>query len=58
MQAIRYLMRFQTEYTCHLLNVARHASFGLQAAELVLGSLPAGWPKVFNIEISLFVCVF
>lgn len=48
-QAIRYLMRFQTEYTCHLLNVARHRAFGLQAAEMVLGSLPAGWPKVaFN----------
>lgn len=45
-QAIRYLMRFQTEYTCYLLNVARHASFGLQAAETVLGSLPTGWPKV------------
>ncbi|KAL8247463.1 hypothetical protein R6Q59_008679 [Mikania micrantha] len=34
-QALRYLMRFQTEYTCGLLNVARHAAFGWEAAELV-----------------------
>ncbi|KAJ9540109.1 hypothetical protein OSB04_026615 [Centaurea solstitialis] len=34
-QALRYLMRFQSEYTCGLLNVARHSSFGWEAAELV-----------------------
>ncbi|GJY67966.1 hypothetical protein Tco_0470948, partial [Tanacetum coccineum] len=34
-QALRYLMRFQTEYTCGLLNVARHSTFGWEAAELV-----------------------
>ncbi|GKC02625.1 hypothetical protein Tco_0994235 [Tanacetum coccineum] len=34
-QALRYLMRFQTEYTCGLLNVARHSAFGWEAAELV-----------------------
>ncbi|KAJ0963700.1 hypothetical protein J5N97_028822 [Dioscorea zingiberensis] len=45
-QAIRYLMRFQTQYTCHLLNVARHTAFGLDAAKMVLGNLPAAWPKV------------
>ncbi|KAK3029287.1 hypothetical protein RJ639_040123 [Escallonia herrerae] len=35
-QAVRYLMRFQTEYTCSLLNFARHAAFGWEAAEMVL----------------------
>ncbi|KAI3973022.1 hypothetical protein MKX01_019680 [Papaver californicum] len=44
-QAIRYLMRFQTDYTCDLLNVARHTAFGLQAAEMVLESLPGAWPE-------------
>ncbi|OVA06595.1 hypothetical protein BVC80_7493g2 [Macleaya cordata] len=44
-QAVRYLMRFQTEYTCGLLNIARHTAFGLQAAEMVLGSLPGEWPE-------------
>ena len=34
-QALRYLMRFKTEYTCGLLNVARHSAFGWEAAELV-----------------------
>lgn len=34
-QALRYLMRFRTEYTCGLLNVARHSAFGWEAAELV-----------------------
>ncbi|KAJ0714580.1 hypothetical protein HanPI659440_Chr13g0491061 [Helianthus annuus] len=34
-QALRYLMRFQTEHTCGLLNVARHLTFGWEAAELV-----------------------
>ncbi|KAL1803206.1 hypothetical protein ACET3Z_031853 [Daucus carota] len=37
-QAIRYLMRFKSEYTCNLLNVARHAAFGMEAAKLVLSS--------------------
>ncbi|XP_026405633.1 uncharacterized protein LOC113300644 [Papaver somniferum] len=44
-QAIRYLMRFQTDYTCDLLNVARHTEFGIQAAEMVLESLPGAWPE-------------
>ncbi|PKA60581.1 hypothetical protein AXF42_Ash019474 [Apostasia shenzhenica] len=44
-QAIRYLMRFKSEYTCKLLNVARHEAFGLQAAQIVLRSIPSGWPK-------------
>lgn len=43
-QAVRYLMRFPTDYTCHLMNVARHAAFGREAAEMVLannnGELP------------------
>nr|XP_043632011.1 uncharacterized protein LOC122603391 [Erigeron canadensis]XP_043632013.1 uncharacterized protein LOC122603391 [Erigeron canadensis] len=33
-QALRYLMRFQTEYTCGLLNIARHSAFGWEAAKL------------------------
>lgn len=37
-QAIRYLMRFKSEYTCNLLNIARHEAFGLEAAKLVLSS--------------------
>ncbi|KAL4190380.1 hypothetical protein AMTRI_Chr07g24480 [Amborella trichopoda] len=45
-QAVRYLMRFQSEYTCELLNIARHEAFGTQAAKLVLETLPAEWPKV------------
>ncbi|XP_020112815.1 uncharacterized protein LOC109727219 isoform X2 [Ananas comosus] len=45
-QAIRYLMRFQTEYTCNLLNVARHQAFGLEAAKLVFSSLHSSSPRV------------
>ncbi|KAL2549189.1 hypothetical protein Fot_10719 [Forsythia ovata] len=37
-QAVRYLMRFRSEYTCHLLNMARHAAFGWEAAKMVLMS--------------------
>ncbi|XP_056849388.1 uncharacterized protein LOC108824182 isoform X2 [Raphanus sativus] len=37
-QAVRYLMRFQTEYTCGLMNAARHSAFGKEAAEIVLSS--------------------
>ncbi|OAY76947.1 hypothetical protein ACMD2_07459 [Ananas comosus] len=44
-QAIRYLMRFQTEYTCNLLNVARHQAFGLEAAKLVFSSLHSSSPR-------------
>ncbi|KAM7250022.1 hypothetical protein ACFE04_021905 [Oxalis oulophora] len=44
-QAIRYLMRFQTEYTCDLMNEARHAAFGRDAAKIVLASLSPKWPK-------------
>lgn len=55
-QALRYLMRFQTEYTCHLMNVARNAAFGEEAAEKVLTSLEDKWPEemtdkpVFDIQ--------
>ncbi|XP_013644126.1 uncharacterized protein LOC106348857 isoform X1 [Brassica napus] len=42
-QAARYLMRFQTEYTCGLVNVARHSAFGKEAAEIVLSA--GGWRK-------------
>ncbi|XP_058738687.1 uncharacterized protein LOC131610685 isoform X3 [Vicia villosa] len=44
-QAVRYLMRFPTEYTCNLLNEARHAAFGKIAAKMVLESLVGEWPK-------------
>lgn len=44
-QAVRYLMRFQTEYTCNLLNAARHAAFGREAAKLVLATTVEGWPE-------------
>ncbi|KAK6911319.1 hypothetical protein RJ641_023412 [Dillenia turbinata] len=44
-QAVRYLMRFQTEYTCGLLNSARHAAFGFEAAKMVLTNL-VQWPQV------------
>ncbi|XP_051121432.1 uncharacterized protein LOC127244889 isoform X2 [Andrographis paniculata] len=37
-QAIRYLMRFESEYTCNLMNIARHSAFGREAAEMVLVS--------------------
>lgn len=37
-QAVRYLMRFQTEYTCGLLNLARHAAFGWEAAKMVVST--------------------
>lgn len=47
-QAVRYLMRFQSEYTCGLLNVARHAAFGKEAATMVLKSFAGEWPKVGN----------
>ncbi|PIA36305.1 hypothetical protein AQUCO_03400301v1 [Aquilegia coerulea] len=45
-QAVRYLMRFQSKYTCDLMNTARHSAFGLQAAKMVVQSLPPEWPKV------------
>ncbi|KAI9077950.1 hypothetical protein K1719_040079 [Acacia pycnantha] len=44
-QAVRYLMRFPTEYTCNLLNEARHEAFGKLAAKMVLDGLPGDWPK-------------
>ncbi|KAF2287567.1 hypothetical protein GH714_001337 [Hevea brasiliensis] len=44
-QAIRYLMRFQTEYTCGLMNVARNTAFGKEVAKMVLASLGDKWPK-------------
>lgn len=40
-QAVRYLMRFPSEYTCNLLNVARHEAFGWEAAKLVLATSSA-----------------
>ncbi|KAF3501734.1 hypothetical protein F2Q69_00039740 [Brassica cretica] len=42
-QAVRYLMRFQTEYTCGLMNSARHSAFGKEAAEIVLSA--GDWRK-------------
>jgi hypothetical protein len=47
-QAVRYLMRFPTEYTCNLLNEERHAAFGKIAAKMVLESLAGKWPKEEN----------
>lgn len=48
-QAIRYLMRFQTQYMCGLMNVARNAAFGKEVAKMVLTSLSNEWPKVLLI---------
>ncbi|XP_052184826.1 uncharacterized protein LOC127796628 [Diospyros lotus] len=45
-QAVRYLMRFQTEYTCNLLNAARHAAFGWEAAKMVLATRVKDWQEV------------
>ncbi|TKY61345.1 hypothetical protein E2542_SST11196 [Spatholobus suberectus] len=53
-QAVRYLMRFPTEYTCNLLNEARHAAFGKIAAKMVLESLAEEWPKV-NFALFFFL---
>ncbi|KAI9377111.1 hypothetical protein POPTR_019G019800v4 [Populus trichocarpa] len=47
-QAIRYLMRFQTQYMCGLMNIARNAAFGKEAAKMVLTSLGTEWPKDFQ----------
>ncbi|KAG0593404.1 hypothetical protein KC19_1G327300, partial [Ceratodon purpureus] len=44
-QAIRYLMRFPTQYMCSLMNKARHEAFGIVAAKLVVQTLPYNWPK-------------
>ncbi|KAJ7553590.1 hypothetical protein O6H91_06G104500 [Diphasiastrum complanatum] len=40
-QAVRYLMRYPSEYLCVLLNHARHKAFGAKAAEMVLQSRQA-----------------
>ncbi|XP_031278015.1 uncharacterized protein LOC116136450 isoform X1 [Pistacia vera] len=45
-QAVRYLMRFHSDYMCGLMNDARHAAFGKEAAKMVLASLPREWPNV------------
>ncbi|CAI9091498.1 OLC1v1026550C1 [Oldenlandia corymbosa var. corymbosa] len=37
-QAVRYLMRFQSEYTCNLLNIARHEAFGWEAAKMAVST--------------------
>ncbi|GER39336.1 GMP synthase [glutamine-hydrolyzing] [Striga asiatica] len=34
--AIRYLMRYQNEYTCGIMNKVRHSAFGREAAKMVL----------------------
>lgn len=47
-------MRFPTEYTCNLMNEARHAAFGKLAAKMVLQSLAADWPKVVVKFVALF----
>ncbi|XP_031277999.1 uncharacterized protein LOC116136433 [Pistacia vera] len=44
-QAVRYLMRYKSDYMCGLMNDARHAAFGKEAAKMVLASLPREWPK-------------
>ncbi|XP_074292823.1 uncharacterized protein LOC141619702 [Silene latifolia] len=44
-QVVRYLMRFPSEHTCHLMNVERHSAFGKEAAEMVLASLKGEWSK-------------
>lgn len=44
-QGLRYLMRFQTDYTCGLLNVARHLAFGHEAAKMVLETPTISFPK-------------
>eukprot|EP01018_Ginkgo_biloba_P009849 Gb_24013 [translate_table: standard] len=58
-QAVRYLMRFQTEYTCKLLNTARHQAFGVKAAKMVTQTLSPDWPKVaiskYDSEIDRYV---
>jgi len=41
-------MRFPTDYTCHLMNVARHAAFGREAAEMVLANNNGELPEVGN----------
>ncbi|KAH9602264.1 hypothetical protein KSS87_015425, partial [Heliosperma pusillum] len=35
-QVVRYLMRFPSEHTCHLMNVERHSAFGEEAAEMLV----------------------
>ena len=45
---MRYLMRFPTEYTCSLLNEARHAAFGKLAAKMVHEGLAGDWTKGSN----------
>ena len=47
-------MRFPTEYTCNLMNEARHAAFGRLAAKMVLESLAGDWPK----EVVNFALLF
>ncbi|KAM3309032.1 hypothetical protein P3S67_010776 [Capsicum chacoense] len=58
-QAVRYLMRFHTEYTCNLLNQERHAAFGWEAARMVLESqhtdFSEGVEKVAEHDIENFV---
>lgn len=44
-QAVRYFMRFPSKYMCLLLNEARHNAFGVEAAKMVLNTLPLTWPK-------------
>ncbi|KAJ0015224.1 hypothetical protein Pint_20378 [Pistacia integerrima] len=44
-QAVRYLMRYKSDYMCGLMNDARHAAFGKEAAKMVLASLPREWPE-------------
>lgn len=51
-QAVRYLMRFQTEYTCHLMNAARHSAFGREAAEMILSTYKNEWPEVDGDQVT------
>eukprot|EP00850_Spirogloea_muscicola_P019919 SM000202S05890 [mRNA] locus=s202:104477:109090:+ [translate_table: standard] len=45
-QVTQYLTRYPSERLCLLLNRARHAAFGMEAALDAAAGLPAGWPEV------------
>ncbi|CAH9115312.1 unnamed protein product [Cuscuta epithymum] len=49
-QAVRYLMRFKTDYTCSLLNIARHSAFGQEAARMVLETPVNYYPEQDDAE--------
>lgn len=51
-------MRFPTEYTCNLLNEARHTAFGKIAAKMVLESIAGDWPKVNFAMWTIFLIAY